>query len=150
MAGWGGHKVFPNGSRIYIAQRNFSEGISLRDVHCHNNWRQGLSIISVVNMSVEGSSFTGTNGTAPQFGIDLEPNRVQDALVNVLIRNCSFVGNVGGGIQFGLHKLSDFGITPLRDTTIIIDSCSIDGTGIVTKKNGHRVSQGSSFPSKIV
>ena len=31
------------------------------------------------------------------FGIDLEPNRVDDRLQGVLIDNCTFDGNVGGG-----------------------------------------------------
>ena len=39
-----------------------------------------MSIISVVGMRVSDSTFSGTNGTAPQFGIDMEPNRVLDSL----------------------------------------------------------------------
>jgi hypothetical protein len=103
---------------------------------------QGMSIISVVGMVVSNSTFSNTNGTAPQFGIDLEPNRVEDELQDVHITGCRFIGNVGGGIMMGLHKLSDYGVPPLHDTTITISDCHIDGTGIVTQHNGHHISRG--------
>jgi hypothetical protein len=75
-------------------------------------------------------------------GIDLEPNRVEDRLEQVLIQNCTLYGNVGGGIQFGLHKLADWGVKPLHETTITVRDCSIDGSGPVTLKNGHHKAAG--------
>jgi hypothetical protein len=76
------------------------------------------------------------------FGIDLEPNRVDDRLEQILIRSCWVRGNVGGGIQFGLHKLAGWGIPPLHETTISVQNCTIDGSGPVTLHNGHHRVQG--------
>ena len=36
----------------------------------------------------------------------LQPNRVDDRLQNITVENCVLNGNVGGGVQFGLHKLA--------------------------------------------
>ena len=94
-------------------------------------------MISVMNLTVTESTFSGTNGTPPMFGIDLEPNRVEDRLEQIRIHNCTLNGNVGGGIQFGLHKLSEWGVPALHETTIDISYCTIDGSGPVTYKSGH-------------
>jgi hypothetical protein len=77
------------------------------------------------------------------FGIDMEPNRVEDRLERILIRNCTLVGNVGGGIMFGLHHMSDWGVTPLHPASITIEECTIDGSGRVTFHNGHHTFQGT-------
>ena len=45
-----------------------SRDIVVRHVLCDNNWRQGLSIISVINMTVHDSVFRNTSGTLPMFG----------------------------------------------------------------------------------
>ena len=74
------------------------------------------------------------------FGIDLEPNRVQDTLQNVRIENVSLIGNVGGGIQFGLHKLSNFGQPATSPTSITIRNCTVDGRGPILLKNGQHFS----------
>ena len=76
------------------------------------------------------------------FGIDLEPNRVEDRLEAVLVHNCTFGGNVGGGIMMGLHKLAGFGQPPVHNTSITIRGCTIDGTGPVVRANGHQRTPG--------
>jgi hypothetical protein len=76
--------------------------------------------------------------TACRYGIDLEPNRVEDRLEQIVIKNCSFLGNVGGGIAFALHKLADFGVPPIHETSISVSDCTVDGTGPVVRQEGHR------------
>jgi hypothetical protein len=39
ISGTGGHVVLPNGTRVYVCQRNESRDITIRNVHCHNNYR---------------------------------------------------------------------------------------------------------------
>ena len=56
---------------------------------------------------------------------------------DVHISNCSFLGNVGGGVMMGLHKLSDFGVPPAHPTQIEIENCTIEGAGTVTYHSGH-------------
>lgn len=73
--------------------------IVLRDLVCDNNRRQGLSVISADRLTVEGCAFLNTNGTAPQSGIDFEPNAATQKLVDIVVRDCWLDGNTTAGIQ---------------------------------------------------
>lgn len=122
-----------------------------------NCYRQGMSIINAYNILVSGGSFTNTNGTSPQSGIDVESNAGAATPGNayILIQGVRFSGNTGRGI-----------ITSAVSTgvDIFIDSCSFESnadgaitaaaTGTVISKcsfRGHSTSvQGIvRFPSSI-
>jgi hypothetical protein len=76
----------------------WSEDITLRNCTAYDNHRQGLSVVSVVNLLVENCLFANTWGTAPEAGIDLEPDTENQRLVNCVIRNCTFENNNGNEI----------------------------------------------------
>ena len=40
VAGWGHHINLPNGSRLFVSTRQHSANITVRGVHCHDNYRQ--------------------------------------------------------------------------------------------------------------
>ncbi len=89
------------GDGIYIGatdKRDHCEDVVIRDVVCYDNHRQGISIISAVNLTIENCSFINTSGTAPQAGIDFEPNRDNEQFKNILMKNCYIEGNKGAGI----------------------------------------------------
>ncbi len=75
----------------------WSENILLQNCYANNNNRQGLSITSARDMWVIGGEYSGTNGTAPEAGIDVEPN---DGFIiqNVNIVNVKTSSNKGSGI----------------------------------------------------
>jgi hypothetical protein len=52
----------------------FSSDFVFRECIAENNYRQGMSIINARNFIIEGGEYRGTNGTAPQAGIDVESN----------------------------------------------------------------------------
>ncbi|MBN2722585.1 MAG: right-handed parallel beta-helix repeat-containing protein [Deltaproteobacteria bacterium] len=61
-----------------------------------NNRRQGISIVGGVRIAVQDNEIHHINGTAPQFGIDIEgPGRVDE---DILIQNNNFHHNAGGDI----------------------------------------------------
>lgn len=73
--------------------------ILLDNVMVDNAYRNGLSLIGANGVTIRGGRFTNTNGTAPQAGIDIEPNPSDAYLVkNVLIDGTHFEGNTGTGI----------------------------------------------------
>lgn len=72
--------------------------ILLENVTSDNNRRQGLSITQARNVIVRDSVFKNTNGTAPEAGIDIEPNE-NDLVENITIINTALTGNRGGGID---------------------------------------------------
>ncbi len=84
----------------------WSEDIIIRDCVADDNHRQGISVISAVNLLVENCVFSNTRGTAPEAGIDLEPDLPAQRLVNCVIRNCVFENNRGHGMLVHLHQLN--------------------------------------------
>src|SRR5579862_9354867 len=97
------------GDGFYIdggGNMGWSQDITLRNCTAYDNHRQGLSVISVVNLLVENCVFANTWGTAPEAGIDLEPDTEDNRLVNCVIRNSVFENNNGNEILIYLKQLS--------------------------------------------
>ena len=97
------------GDGFYIGatkENRWCEDVTLRDCVCHDHHRQGLSVISAENLLVENCVFSGTEGTAPRAGVDLEPNSEDERLVNCLFRNCVMQDNTGSGILIYLKPLT--------------------------------------------
>lgn len=91
------------GDGIYLGRgttMTTNENIIIRDIIADNNYRQGISVISAKNLLIENSVFKNTGGTAPGAGIDLEPNRPDEQLTNVIIRNSVFEDNVVGMLMY--------------------------------------------------
>ena len=86
--------------------RGWSEDITLRNCAAHDNHRQGVSVISAVNLLIENCAFSSTWGTAPEAGIDLEPDTEKQRLVNCVIRNSLFENNNGNQILIHLSPLT--------------------------------------------
>jgi len=76
--------------------------------HClaSNNRRQGLSITSGKDVIVADCTFQYTNGAAPQFGVDVEPNQPKGALDHIVLLRPTTRGNHSGGISLYLDALN--------------------------------------------
>lgn len=97
------------GDGIYIGstgKQEFCKNVVIRDVICDNHHRQGISIISAIDLLIERTLMLNTSGTAPQAGIDFEPNRASEQLTNCVVRECVFENNAGGNILVYLKPLS--------------------------------------------
>jgi hypothetical protein len=84
------------GDGIYLGtatQWVTNKDIHIKDVVCDRNYRQGISVITAENLLIENTVMRDTAGTAPQAGIDFEPNHPQERLVNCVLRNCLSEGN---------------------------------------------------------
>lgn len=90
------------GDGIYIGilnkAKNYCKNIKIENVVCDGNNRQGISVISVENLLVKDSKLINTNGTDPMAGIDFEPNKPEQRLVNCVVENCEIYGNANSGI----------------------------------------------------
>lgn len=80
--------------------------VVIRGVDCYANHRQGISVISADSLLIENCTLRNTAGTAPQAGIDFEPNDPRDILTKCTVRNCIATGNAGTGYQICLQELN--------------------------------------------
>lgn len=96
------------GDGIYVdggGSRRWGENITVRDVVCDDNHRQGMSVISAQNLLIENCVFSNTGGTAPEAGIDFEPDSADQRMVNCVVRNCVFENNAGHEILVYLNPM---------------------------------------------
>lgn len=119
------------GDGIYIGQNKTEmvcENIELIDLKLEENYRQGVSVISVRNFVMNNCTVRGTRGTLPMAGIDFEPNSGLYGFTGCVIKNCTFMNNSGPGILVYLKKL-----TPNHPfTDIQIENC-------ISKKNNFSI-----------
>lgn len=96
------------GDGIYIGStenKEYSNKIKIINATLNNNRRQGISIISARNLEITNPKIHNTNGTAPQSGIDIEPNFPSDYLENIKVKNLITSNNLGYGLQIYLINL---------------------------------------------
>ncbi|MUV15134.1 glycosyl hydrolase family 28-related protein [Noviluteimonas gilva] len=110
---------------VYGAAPIPSEDIVVSNIVSTNNRRQGLSIGRGTNITVRDSEFSYSNGTAPECGIDIEPDDpgISD---HVSIENCVLRGNR----KYGLLAYKRSQNTTIRRCTVISNgSCGIVTVG---------------------
>lgn len=74
-----------------------TERLVVERVVCDNNRRQGISVSSGIGVTIRDSTFSGTNGTAPEAGIDIESNGAALYTHDILITGCRLIDNNGAG-----------------------------------------------------
>jgi hypothetical protein len=80
------------------------ENITVKDSVFHGNLRNAVSVIAAKNLLIQDCIFSGTYGTSPQAGIDLEPE-YRDSITAV-IRRCQSNGNRGAAYMIGFFKMN--------------------------------------------
>lgn len=78
--------------------RTASNDVVIDGVVATGNRRQGLSIGGARNVWVRNSEFSNTAGTAPECGIDIEPD-APDMATDVRIEHCRLHDNAAFGLQ---------------------------------------------------
>lgn len=81
------------GDCIYV--RGNCTDITIKDCTLRNSRRQGISVISGKNITIEDCCIYDINGTNPMFAIDVEPNKT-DVVDSVFIRRVKSFNCVGG------------------------------------------------------
>ena len=88
------------GDGLYVGANHGtrSNGVTINHVVSTHNRRQGLSITPATHVYVVNSTFSNTQGTAPQGGLDIEPQD-QGKTDTVRLEHNTFSGNRGNGIE---------------------------------------------------
>ncbi|WP_319559866.1 right-handed parallel beta-helix repeat-containing protein [Marispirochaeta sp.] len=96
------------GDGIYIGQSRGGEiprNILLKDLHLIDNYRQGVSVISVDGFRMEYTYIAETEGTPPGAAIDFEPNSRLYGLTDCVVVGCLFEKNAGAGLTVHLPNV---------------------------------------------
>lgn len=89
------------GDGVYISAPDSSpspKNITINKIYSKNNRRQGVSIVACDGVFINSIYAAYTNGTAPEAGIDFEPNTTEIKNVTILHLHTDY--NNGNGIQF--------------------------------------------------
>jgi parallel beta-helix repeat protein len=103
-----------------------SRDVTIDNVISVNNRRQGLSIGPVDGVVIMNSTFSGSNGTKPEAGIDIEP-QAQGFARNITIDRCVISGNHGTGMEIHYNV-----------SGVTVKNCTIrdnGGYGLMTAAN---------------
>ncbi|MBP5640590.1 MAG: right-handed parallel beta-helix repeat-containing protein [Victivallales bacterium] len=98
------------GDGIYLGvsrQGHICQNITIKNVICDNNYRQGMSVIAAIDTLVENTKFINTGDTPPSAGVDFEPNRDNEPIRNFVMRNCLAENNVGCGYTMHLVGMNE-------------------------------------------
>lgn len=110
------------GDCVYIGyQATPAVNVVLRNLTMIEGRRQGVSITSCKNVIIENCTIRDINGTAPQSGIDIEPN-TNSVVDNIVIRNCSIIDCSGWGIELYNKNISS--INDVLIQNVVIDGCA--------------------------
>jgi parallel beta-helix repeat protein len=90
-----------------------------------HNRRNGASITGCDGLVVRDSVFRNSQGTAPEDGLDIEPN-AGDTVRKARIYGCLFTGNAGSGLEDGVGD-SDLGRAFIDQ--VVIDGNTFTGNG---------------------
>ena len=106
-------------------RRNWSENVVIRHCVCDDNHRQGISVCAGKNVLIEDTILSNTAGTAPQSGIDFEPDQRYECIADCTMRRCVSENNAGCGYEFYLGQL-DHHSFPVG---VKIENCVSRGNG---------------------
>lgn len=99
------------GDGIYIGRNQgsiaYCNTIKISGGILDNNRRNGISIISGKDITIDNMTIKNTNGTNPMAGIDLEPNLNDEYLYNINLNNIKTINNKVDGIKVVFHKLTN-------------------------------------------
>ena len=133
-----------DGVYVGVGARGVScRDVTIRNVVCEANNRQGISVISVDGLLIEDCVLCGTVGTPPAAGIDFEPNMPEEQITNVVMRRVLAIDNAGDGFVFYLPNLTEHG---KKLSFSMVDCQAVRNAGVgfgITVANGeNRTLQG--------
>ena len=115
-----------------------SKNVTVRKCICDDNHRQGISLCAGENILIEDTILSNTRGTPPEAGIDFEPDRANEKMANIVLRNVISKGNAGNGYDIYLKQLRDYS-TPV---SIRFENCRSIGNRFGTSICGDNFTHG--------
>lgn len=122
----GGTYAHSGGDGIYLGTRDgrrSNHDIVITDVVCRANRRQGMSVTCASQLVLRDCLFLDTRGTAPEAGLDFEPNHEADFFTACVVSHCLAINNAAQGFENHFNRLRP-GSRPIELT---FDHCYAEG-----------------------
>ncbi len=94
------------GDCIYVGGK--STNVVIEKCNLDNGRRQGISITSAEGVSIKNCTITNVGGTAPEYAIDVEPNK-NDTVDNIQIKKVKVRDCKGGFLAYGKAQNAKIG-----------------------------------------
>ncbi|HWL51613.1 MAG TPA: right-handed parallel beta-helix repeat-containing protein [Chthoniobacteraceae bacterium] len=117
------------GDGIYVGagKKGYSENVLVEDVILDGHHRLGMAVISGENIVIRRCRFTRTKGGSPQGGLDFEPNRPTERLVNCRVEDSLFLDNrSGAAISVSPNHLDHTS----RPVSVTVERCRMEGNDL--------------------
>ncbi len=111
------------GDGFYVS--GHSSQVTFCGVLAGHNRRNGLSATGCDGLVVRASEFRDSRGTAPEDGLDIEPN-ASEAVRHALVSGCLFSGNAGGGLETGV---GDADVGQAVSDQVVVERCGFSDNG---------------------
>ena len=126
LQGFAVTKTGGDGLYLGATSKGYNDNILVENMNFDDNYRQGISVISAQNLTIRNCKLNNTGGTAPQAGIDFEPNNPGQRLVNCVLEDSELKGNKGGGVD--VYAVNLDGSSP--PISISVNRCYISGNAV--------------------
>lgn len=103
------------GDCVYVGN---AERVIIQDCILMDSRRQGISVTAANNVKIKKCSISGIKGTAPEFAIDVEPNK-NDTCRNIRIEQVYISDCYGGILSWG-------GAQGASVNTIMVKNCTLE------------------------
>jgi len=114
-----------------------SKNILIKGGLLDQNRRNGISVISVRGLVIDGTEIRNTEGKAPMAGICIEPNNNEQFLEKIELRNIISKNNKEVGFKY---VTSSFFGPRKKNVSIIIENCTDYGSKVGLHVGGARAS----------
>jgi len=93
-----------------------SVNVLLEDLDLDDNHRQGCSVTIGKDVTFRRVRFRNTRGTEPSAGLDIEPNFDVETVQGIVLEDCVFADNNGGGLIAPIGTVKPIDLTARRCT----------------------------------
>lgn len=117
------------GDGIYVGSsstRNYSNNITIERFKIDNSRRNGISVVSGKGVIIRDGVISNTHGTAPECGIDLEPDVITEFMQNIVLENVHTKYNS----RYGIETAWGYFQKTSNPSDIIIKNCTDNGSGL--------------------
>lgn len=110
------------GDGIYVGGHKL-RGVEVVNSRFDNNRRNACSVTSAQDVRFSRCRFSNTHGTSPGKGVDVEPNRGEDLIRNIVFENCQSANNLTGGFTLAYDGSLD------QPATVGFYNCTSENDG---------------------